>query len=87
MDEKIIKKIMDCEKKYKHIKIDVYSVVKKLKKYYIHLSIDIEHIDTIFINIDITENEYEFDWIEYVIDKKINNMLCKFYFKEENNVL
>lgn len=87
MDEKIVKKIMECEKKYKHIKIDIYSIDKKLKKYFIKLSIDVENIDIKFITIDVTENEYELDWIEYVIDKKINNILCSFYFiGDDNNV-
>ena len=45
---------------------------------FIHIRINFGVYDTIEIE-NITENEYELEWIEYQIRNKIKNMISDFY--------
>lgn len=80
MDEKIILTINKLNKKYDNIKLDVMGIEKrhKLLDVVIHVRINFGVYGIITID-NITENDYELEWIEYQIRNKIKNMLSDFY--------
>lgn len=80
MDEKIILTINKLNKKYDNIKLDVMGIEKhhKLLDVVIHVRINFGVYSIITID-NITENDYELEWIEYQIRNKIKNMLSDFY--------
>lgn len=80
MDEKIILTINKLNKKYDNIKLDVMGIEKhhKLLDVFIHIRINFGVYETIEIE-NITENDYELEWVEYQIKNKIKNMLSDFY--------
>ena len=78
--EKIILTINKLNKKYDNIKLDIMGIErhKQLLDVFITIKINSAIYDTIIIE-NISENDYELEWIEYQIRNKIKNMLSDFY--------